>query len=73
MYTFLTFYEVFIYRFCRSRELATTDDEYVKWTQWIFLKLFRAGLAFQSEVSVNWCPKLGMSIAMCNAYFIRQN
>jgi leucyl-tRNA synthetase len=43
----------------RSRELATTDDEYVRWTQWIFLQLFHKGLAAQSEVSVNWCPKLG--------------
>eukprot|EP00596_Hydrurales_sp_CCMP1899_P003434 CAMPEP_0119045114 /NCGR_PEP_ID=MMETSP1177-20130426/37135_1 /TAXON_ID=2985 /ORGANISM="Ochromonas sp, Strain CCMP1899" /LENGTH=867 /DNA_ID=CAMNT_0007016313 /DNA_START=17 /DNA_END=2620 /DNA_ORIENTATION=+ len=42
-----------------TRELATTDDGYVRWTQWIFLKLFNAGLAAQSEVSVNWCPALG--------------
>ena len=42
-----------------SRELSTTDDEYVRWTQWIFLQLFKAGLAEQSEVSVNWCPALG--------------
>jgi leucyl-tRNA synthetase len=44
---------------CRTRELSTTDDGYVRWTQWIFLQLFRAGLASQSEVSVNWCPALG--------------
>lgn len=43
----------------RSRELSTTDDKYVKWTQWIFLQLFKAGLAAQSEVNVNWCPALG--------------
>ena len=43
----------------RTRELATTDDGYVKWTQWIFLQLYKAGLAAQSEVSVNWCPALG--------------
>jgi leucyl-tRNA synthetase len=42
-----------------SRELSTTDDNYVKWTQWIFLQLFKAGLAAQSEVNVNWCPALG--------------
>ena len=42
-----------------SRELATTDVNYVKWTQWIFLQLFRKGLAFQSEVRVNWCAELG--------------
>jgi len=46
-----------------TRELATTDDEYVRWTQWIFLKLFNAGLASQSEVSVNWCPALGTVLA----------
>lgn len=42
-----------------DRELATTDDGYVRWTQWIFLQLFKSGLATQSEVSVNWCPALG--------------
>jgi leucyl-tRNA synthetase len=45
----------------RDRELSTTDPKYVKWTQWIFLKLFEEGLAEQSEVPVNWCPKLGLS------------
>jgi leucyl-tRNA synthetase len=39
-----------------SRELATTDREYVRWTQWIFLKLYERDLAYQAEVSVNWCP-----------------
>ena len=42
-----------------DRELATTDTNYVKWTQWIFLQLYKEGLAEQSEVSVNWCPALG--------------
>ena len=42
-----------------SRELATTDIGYVKWTQWIFLQLFKRDLAFQSEVRVNWCAGLG--------------
>lgn len=46
-----------------SKELSTTDDGYVRWTQWIFLKLFQAGLASQSEVSVNWCPALGTVLA----------
>lgn len=46
-----------------SRELATTDQEYVRWTQWIFLQLFKKGLASQSEVSVNWCPALGTVLA----------
>jgi leucyl-tRNA synthetase len=42
-----------------ERELATTDLNYVKWTQWIFLQLYKKGLAEQSEVSVNWCSALG--------------
>ena len=42
-----------------ERELATTDVGYVKWTQWIFLKLFEQGLAFQDEKPVNWCAGLG--------------
>ena len=46
-----------------DRELATTDVGYVRWTQWIFLQLFGAGLANQSTVSVNWCPALGTVLA----------
>ena len=46
-----------------EKEIATTDISYVKWTQWIFLQLFKKGLASQSEVSVNWCPKLGTVLA----------
>ena len=39
-----------------SRELSTTDPDYVRWTQWIFLQLYHRGLAYQAEVAVNWCP-----------------
>jgi len=39
-----------------SREIDTTDSFYYKWTQWIFVQLFKKGLAYQSEVPVNWCP-----------------
>ena len=46
-----------------SREISTTDESYFKWTQWIFLQLFKAGLATQSEVAVNWCPGLGTVLA----------
>lgn len=46
-----------------SREIDTTDPGYVKWTQWIFLKLFERGLAYQAEVPVNWCPELGTVLA----------
>ena len=38
-----------------SREVNTTDPEYYKWTQWIFLQLFKKGLAYKKEMSVNWC------------------
>jgi leucyl-tRNA synthetase len=46
-----------------SREINTTDPAYVKWTQWIFLKLFERGLAYQAEIPVNWCPALGTVLA----------
>lgn len=46
-----------------KKEVATTDVNYVKWTQWIFLQLYKRGLASQSEVSVNWCPALGTVLA----------
>jgi leucyl-tRNA synthetase len=39
-----------------SRELSTTDPEYYKWTQWIFLKLYERGLAYKKGAAVNWCP-----------------
>src|SRR5256712_7161409 len=38
-------------------ELSTTDPRYYKWTQWIFLQLFKAGIAFRQKAAVNWCPK----------------
>ncbi len=40
-----------------SREVNTTDPGYYKWTQWIFLKLFEHGLAYEAEAPINWCPK----------------
>ncbi|MBX4187815.1 MAG: leucine--tRNA ligase [Candidatus Doudnabacteria bacterium] len=40
-----------------SREINTTDPEYYKWTQWIFLQFLKAGLAFQATGIINWCPK----------------
>jgi leucyl-tRNA synthetase len=46
-----------------NRELSTTDPSYVRWTQWIFLKLFERGLAYQAEVPVNWCPAQGTVLA----------
>jgi leucyl-tRNA synthetase len=44
-------------------EVDTTDPDYYKWTQWIFLKLFERGLAYQSFEPVNWCPALGTVLA----------
>lgn len=46
-----------------DREFSTTDPEYYKWTQWIFIKLYEAGLAYEDEVPVNWCPALGTVLA----------
>jgi leucyl-tRNA synthetase len=46
-----------------SREIATSDARFYKWTQWIFLKLYEKGLAYQAEVPVNWCPALGTVLA----------
>jgi leucyl-tRNA synthetase len=46
-----------------EREFSTTDPQYYRWTQWIFLKLFERGLAYVAEVPVNWCPALGTVLA----------
>ncbi len=46
-----------------EREIDTTDPKYFKWTQWIFMQLYRKGLAYLDEVAVNWCPALGTVLA----------
>ncbi|KZO01389.1 leucine--tRNA ligase [Bacillus badius] len=46
-----------------DREINTTDPQYYKWTQWIFLQLYKKGLAYIDEVAVNWCPALGTVLA----------
>ena len=46
-----------------SKEINTTDPGYYKWTQWIFMQLFKKGLAFEQEVAVNWCPELKTVLA----------
>ncbi len=46
-----------------DRELSTTDPDYYKWTQWIFIQLYKKGLAYMAEVPVNWCPALGTVLA----------
>ncbi len=45
------------YSFDWSREFSTTDPDYYKWTQWLFLKFFEAGLAYEATGLINWCPK----------------
>ncbi len=51
------------YSFDWSREINTTDPEYYHWTQWIFLKLFKAGLAYKTEMPVNWCTSCKVGLA----------
>lgn len=46
-----------------DREVNTTDPSYYKWTQWIFIQLYKKGLAYVDEVPVNWCPALGTVLA----------
>ncbi len=46
-----------------SREIATSDPKYYKWTQWIFTKLYEKGMAYEAEVLVNYCPALGTVLA----------
>jgi leucyl-tRNA synthetase len=46
-----------------DREISTTDPNYYKWTQWIFIQLYKKGLAYVAEVPVNWCPALGTVLA----------
>ena len=46
-----------------SKEINTTDPEYYRWTQWIFLQLYNKGLAYEEEVNVNWCPELKAVLA----------
>ncbi|MCI8280583.1 MAG: leucine--tRNA ligase [Lachnospiraceae bacterium] len=51
------------YSFDWDREINTTDVEYYKWTQWIFLKLFQAGLAYKTEMPINWCTSCKVGLA----------
>jgi len=46
-----------------SREINTTDPDYYKWTQWIFLQLFKKGLAYKSKMPINWCPSCKIGLA----------
>ncbi len=46
-----------------SREINTTDPSYYKWTQWIFIQLFKKGLAYKSKMPINWCPSCKIGLA----------
>lgn len=46
-----------------SRTFRTTDPDYYKWTQWLFLQFYKAGLAYQDKIAINWCPKCKTGLA----------
>ncbi len=46
-----------------SREINTTDPKYYKWTQWIFVQLFKNGLAYKAKMDINWCPSCKIGLA----------
>jgi len=46
-----------------AREVDTTDPKYYKWTQWIFLQLYNAGMAYRAEIAINWCPNCKTGLA----------
>ncbi len=66
-----------------QREINTTDPRYYKWTQWIFLQLYKSGLAYEDEVPVNWCPSCKTVLAdeevtggkceRCGSIVVRKN
>ncbi len=51
------------YSFDWDREISTADPEYYKWTQWIFLQLFKNGLAYKARMPINWCPQCKIGLA----------
>lgn len=51
------------YSYDWDREVNTTDPRYYRWTQWIFMKLYEKGLAYEAHIPVNWCPALGTVLA----------
>ncbi len=61
--TFRRQLKMFGFSYDWDREVNTTDSHYFKWTQWIFLQLYKKGLAYLAEVPVNWCAELGTVLA----------
>lgn len=61
--TFRRQLKMFGFSYDWDREVNTTDPAYVKWTQWIFIQLYKKGLAYIADVPVNWCPELGTVLA----------
>ncbi len=61
--TFQKQFESLGFSFDWERSFRTSDPDYYKWTQWLFLQFFKAGLAYQDEIAINWCPhcKTGLS------------
>ncbi|MDI6777908.1 MAG: leucine--tRNA ligase [Patescibacteria group bacterium] len=62
--TFKAQLEKFGFTYDWDREINTTDPEYYKWTQWIFLKMFEKGLAYESDEPINWCPSCKTGLAL---------
>ena len=54
--TFRRQIQAFGFSYDWDRELATSDVDYYRWTQWIFLQLYKKGLAYETEAPINWCP-----------------
>lgn len=61
--TFRTQMKSLGFSFDWSREISTTNPEYYKWTQWIFLQLFKKGLAYKAKMNINWCPSCKIGLA----------
>jgi leucyl-tRNA synthetase len=61
--TFKKQLEIIGFNYDWGREINTTDPEYYKWTQWIFLQMFKKGLAYESEEPINWCPTCKTGLA----------
>ncbi|HHX99514.1 TPA: leucine--tRNA ligase [Candidatus Dojkabacteria bacterium] len=61
--TFIKQLKAMGFSFDWDREIDTTDPEYYRWTQWIFLQLYKKGLAYKAEMPINWCPKCKVGCA----------